>query len=141
MGLGNVITSCKSDAQHKTNRKNAAVSGLKGWMGVVFHAIRILQKEQYDTFGIIDGSDQDIKVFLEARRYKIQSEFCYLPRGWAPHHNHGSMYGRKYIGSMCSMHGSRQVATSQDEDWTINNGRKALQRAQKYWYLHHTQFH
>jgi hypothetical protein len=56
-----------------------------------------LKDDQYNTFGIQDGKDQDVEAFKAARGCNVPSMYKDLQRGWACHRRRGEMYGRKYI--------------------------------------------
>lgn len=99
MRLGDVITSRQS-TQRRVKQMNGQVRDgpNKSRLSFVFRAIAMLKSEQFETFGIYDGKDQNVKEFEAARTFDIPSQFRQLPRGWARRRERGQMYGRKYIG-------------------------------------------
>ena len=96
MALGDILTSRKSD-QRRLKRRKEQTSGVKAQTKYVFHAIELLQTEGFDTYGIRDRKDQNVKEFKIARGYRIPEKFRRLPRGWARRPYRGEMYWRKYI--------------------------------------------
>lgn len=96
MRCGDILTTRTSDQRRNQRMKNME-SGVKAQMNVVSRAVCILRDEQVSTFGIIDGKDQNVEEFKDARGYDIPEEFRNLKRGWARRRDRGQMYGRKYI--------------------------------------------
>mmetsp|Transcript_1135 Transcript_1135/g.2118 ORF Transcript_1135/g.2118 Transcript_1135/m.2118 type:complete len:143 (-) Transcript_1135:406-834(-) len=96
MGLGPSVMS-QGEQQNNRSRKKES-SGLNGRTSIVLCAIHKLKAEQFDTFGIYDGKDQNIGEFKAARCYYVPSEWRNPSQGWARRRDRGDMYGAKYIG-------------------------------------------
>jgi hypothetical protein len=72
MGLGPSVMSQGGQQTNRSRKKES--SGLNGRTSVVLCAIHKLKAEQFDTFGIYDGKDQNIGEFKAARCYDVPSE-------------------------------------------------------------------
>lgn len=96
MGLGEVLHS-RASTTRLVKRRSAISVMVKGRMTFLLQAIKVIKSERFESFGIYDGKDQDVKEFRAARNYVVPEEYRNLPQGWARRRERGSMYGRKYI--------------------------------------------